>query len=209
MMNEQGMFDGSESRLPRPRGVWLVLVLAAVWLAPTPSPGRTLGRITLPDHIKVAGTRLQLVGLGRWSRFFDTRYMVGLYLVRPPQGDKAALKPDRVKQLRIEFLAGSVTRSQFADGLNQGLFDNNPPATLKKLAPEIKQFMGLLARINTARRGRLVLTYVPREGTTILFNRRKLGVIKGPGFMTALFSVWLGENPVSARLKRRLLGGRP
>jgi hypothetical protein len=209
MTDERGMFHGSESHPPGPRRFWLALVLVAIWLAPAPCPGRTLGGITLPDRIEVAGTRLQLVGLGRWRRFFDTRYLVGLYLVRPPKSEKAALRPNQIKQLRIEFPAKNLTRSRFVDGLNQGLYDNNPPATLAKLAPQIKKFLSLLSKINTARHGRLVLTYLPREGTTVYFNRRKLGVIEGHQFMTALFSVWLGENPVSAGLKRHLLGGRP
>jgi hypothetical protein len=180
--------------------------VAALCLTPGPSPGRTLDKITLPDQVKVSGQELKLVGMGRWRRFFKTLYVAGLYLPRSRKSATTALEADQARQIRIVFPAKGLTRQRFVDALNQGLFDNNKAETLKKLGPRIEKFFAFLARIKLKRPARLVLTYLPKKGTAVFFGPEKLGVIKGRDFMTALFAVWLGENPVSDGLKRCLLG---
>ena len=40
----------------------------------------------------------------------------------------------------------------------------------------------------------------------VKYNAKRLGLIKGSAFMKAIYRVWLGENPASSSLKRKLLG---
>ena len=53
----------------------------------------------------------------------------------------------------------------------------------------------------------IVLTYVPGRGTVVSVKGAEKGVIEGKDFADALFSVWLGPNPVQEDLKLALLGG--
>jgi hypothetical protein len=52
----------------------------------------------------------------------------------------------------------------------------------------------------------IVLTYVPGKGTSVSAKGQDKGVIEGKDFADALFSVWLGGNPVQEDLKKALLG---
>jgi hypothetical protein len=51
-----------------------------------------------------------------------------------------------------------------------------------------------------------VLDYVPGTGTTVTVKGAKKGTIAGADFMKALWSVYLGANPPTAKLKSGLLG---
>jgi hypothetical protein len=52
----------------------------------------------------------------------------------------------------------------------------------------------------------LALTYVPDKGTVVSGGGKET-VIPGKDFADALFTVWLGPDPVDGDLKRKLLGG--
>ena len=66
----------------------------------------------------------------------------------------------------------------------------------------------LAAMIPNVEKGdEIVLTYVPGKGTVVSAKNAEKGVIEGKDFADALFSVWLGAEPVQADLKTALLGG--
>jgi hypothetical protein len=50
------------------------------------------------------------------------------------------------------------------------------------------------------------LTYIPGKGTTLSYNTIPLGTIEGIEFSKALFSIWIGENPIDEGFRDRLLG---
>ena len=52
----------------------------------------------------------------------------------------------------------------------------------------------------------IVLTYVPGKGTILTARGQQKGVVEGKDFADALFSVWLGGDPVQGDLKKALLG---
>jgi hypothetical protein len=60
---------------------------------------------------------------------------------------------------------------------------------------------------NVGNGDQILLTYVPGKGTVVSAKGAEKGVIEGKDFADALFSVWLGPNPVQADLKTALLGG--
>jgi hypothetical protein len=55
---------------------------------------------------------------------------------------------------------------------------------------------------------RYTLTYAPGWGTELALNGEPLGRIAGPDFASAVFSIWLGDEPMDKPLKRRLLTPR-
>jgi hypothetical protein len=52
---------------------------------------------------------------------------------------------------------------------------------------------------------RYALTYLPGVGTELARNGRRLGVIEGADFSSALFAIWLGERALDDSLRRQLL----
>ena len=51
-----------------------------------------------------------------------------------------------------------------------------------------------------------VLVYDPSTGVTVHKNGAAQGTIQGVAFKKALFGIWLGNNPVDAGLKTKLVG---
>jgi hypothetical protein len=52
----------------------------------------------------------------------------------------------------------------------------------------------------------ILLAYVPGKGTSVSIRGTEKGTVEGKDFTDALFSVWLGANPVQEDLKKALLG---
>ena len=52
---------------------------------------------------------------------------------------------------------------------------------------------------------RSALSYVPGEGTTLWINGRSIISIKGKDFARLYFRIWLGEQPISERMRDALL----
>ena len=51
-----------------------------------------------------------------------------------------------------------------------------------------------------------MLHYAPNTGVTVSKNGAVQGTVQGVAFKRALFSIWLGNNPVDAGLKTKLVG---
>ena len=75
-------------------------------------------------------------------------------------------------------------------------------------APGAKFFTFLFATmIPDVKEGdELAFNWVPDKGVQVLVRGTERGTIEGRDFADALFSVWLGPNPVQEDLKKALLG---
>jgi hypothetical protein len=60
---------------------------------------------------------------------------------------------------------------------------------------------------NVAEGDDMVMTYVPGKGTVVSVKGLEKGTIEGKDFADALFTVWLGADPVQENLKADLLKG--
>ena len=52
----------------------------------------------------------------------------------------------------------------------------------------------------------IVLDYRPTIGTTVIIKEQVKGIIVGKEFNDALLKIWLGNEPVTGKLKKQLLG---
>ena len=73
------------------------------------------------------------------------------------------------------------------------------------LKPRLEKFKSMIPDVEKG--DQILLTYVPGKGTMVSAKAAEKGVIEGKDFADALFSVWLGANPVQVDLKTALLGG--
>jgi hypothetical protein len=53
---------------------------------------------------------------------------------------------------------------------------------------------------------RYSLTYIPGKGTELALNGEPKGTIEGADFAAAVFSIWLGPEPINESFKRHILG---
>ncbi|MBX5482904.1 MAG: chalcone isomerase family protein [Myxococcaceae bacterium] len=172
--------------------------IATVALLSTPALARELKGVTLAETANTDGQELKLTGAGVRNKWFFDVYVIGLYLADPAKDPLS----DQAKQVKLVLLR-DLSKEKIGDAIREG-FEKNSAAEMPKLKDRLDKLIGVLT--DGKRGDSLVLTYVPGTGTVVSGKGKKLTTIEGADFARALFSVWLGKNPVDEGLKNELLG---
>ena len=176
----------------------LVLSLAAaITLA-----GEVAG-VKMPDSVTVEGKTLKLNGAGLRKKMVFKVYVAGLYLEAPSKDPSAILTSDQIKSMRLWILR-SLKGSQITEAIVEG-FEKNSKAQMGALKARLEKFNAMFPDVQEG--DQIEMTYVPGKGTVVTAKGTEKGVVEGKDFADALFSVWLGPNPVQEDLKKALLGG--
>ena len=182
---------------------WIsTLALLAATSAALAAPGPIAG-VTMPDTITIEGKSLKLNGMGLRTKVVFKVYVAGLYLEAPSKDAAAVLAADQVRSIRLAVLR-SLKGSQVMEAIEEG-FEKNSKAQIAALKPRLDQLGKMVP--NVEKGDDIVMTYVPGKGTVVSVKGGEKGVIEGKDFADALFSVWLGANPVQEDLKKELLRG--
>jgi hypothetical protein len=175
----------------------LALLLAA------PVAAGTLAGVTLPDKTDAHGQSLVLNGMGLRTKLFIKVYVGGLYL---PQKEKSAQKilgNDAPRQMVLSFIY-DVSKDQMCDAWKEGLEANTPNA-----AAEVKKnFATLCSWMDGVGKGqKLVLTYIPNEGTHVETGGKAKGTLPGKPTADAILATWIGPDPAPGKdFKNAVLG---
>ena len=138
-------------------------------------------------------------GTARWG--FIKLYDASLRM--PPSTTRQSLLADDAP-LQLEFCyARSLTVDNFVDGANQVLPDNLP-TDLARAVAQLHQAYQPVSQGDC-----YVLDYQPEIGTALILNDNELTRISTPGFKAIYFGIWIGDNPLSDRLKNNLLANVP
>jgi hypothetical protein len=178
----------------------LVLIL---FVAATAALAVEIAGVKPPDTITVEGKTLKLNGAGLRTKVVFKVYVAALYLETPSKDPAAIVSSDQVKSMRLSILR-SLKGSQVSEAIEEG-FEKNSKAQMAALKPRLTKLGSLIP--NVEKGDELELSYVPGKGTVVTVKGAEKGVIEGKDFADALFSVWLGANPVQEDLKKDLLKG--
>ena len=163
--------------------------------------------VELEPTAQVGGQLLQLNGAGLRTRAFFKVYVAGLYVPQKSNSAAALLAQKGPRRVAITMLR-DVDADTFSTAVSDGLEANHTPQQLAGFKAQIAMLQANLKAIGVARKGRLIhFDFSPEGGTRILVDGQQKGsAIPGHDFFTAVLRNWIGENPVDAGLKRRLLG---
>jgi hypothetical protein len=177
-------------------------LLALIPLLSAPAGAAQIEGVEFPDRRFVSGSALELVGLGLLRyRVFIKGYVAGLYL---PEGvGSGAVLDDVPRRLEIEYF-WSIPAEDFVRATRAGMARNLDAATLERFRERIERLNALYDHVEPG--DRYSLTYVPGEGTELALNGTPRGRIEGAEFSSALFAIWLGDQPLDRSLRDQLLG---
>jgi chalcone isomerase-like protein len=166
---------------------------------------REVAGVRLPERVQVGEKELVLNGMGLRTRtIFDVKvYVAGLYLENRSRDAAQVISSEAVKRVELTFLR-DLDRSRITDAIAEG-FEQNSKADMPRLQARLQQLQKLIPDVKKG--NELQITYVPGQGTAVSVKGVEKGVIEGKDFADALFSVWLGRDPVDKELKKALLGG--
>lgn len=179
----------------------LLLVLA---LAPAPAPAAVeVEGVRFADTVVVGDERLDLRGasLLRW-RIVVKAYAAALYL--PPDAASSDVLADVPRRLEIEYF-WPVAAEDFGRAADALLAERLAPDRLASLRSRLDELHASYEPVEPG--DRYTLTYRPGRGTELARNGRALASIPGADFAEAYFGLWLGPEPIDARLREALLGG--
>jgi hypothetical protein len=187
-----------------------VLAKLAVALAaalPLAAAAAEVGGVKIDDKVRVGGADLLLNGAGVRTRVIVKVYAGGLYLAEKKGTAADVLAAAGPKRVGITMLR-DVGGSTFTESLNEGFRNNNPPADVERMKPQLDELMGAINALGEAKKGQVIaLDFVPGAGTTVLVNGEMKGKsIPGDDFYRALLRIWLGDKPADADLKKGMLG---
>ena len=179
----------------------LSLILALSFAAPASAV--EVAGVKVADTSVAEGKTLKLNGAGLRTRLMFKVYVAGLYLETPSKDAAGVVAADQVKRIELSILR-SLKGSQVSEAIEEG-FEKNSKSQMPALRARLADLEKMIPDV--AKGDVIALTYAPGKGTVVAVRGAENGVIPGKDFGDALFSVWLGANPVQEDLKTKLLGG--
>lgn len=168
---------------------------------PDPRSGLEVEGVRFDRNSPAGDTSLELLNavLLRYRVVFKA-YVAGLYLA-PGVSPERALE-DVPRRLEIEYF-WAIKGDDFRKVTFRGIERNVEPEVYAALMPSIERLNSFYRDVEPG--DRYAITYLPGVGTELSLNGETLGVVEGADFAAALFSIWLGEDPLDRKLKDRLL----
>ena len=161
-----------------------------------------IGSVKFDQNYRVSATELELRGVGLLKYLgFIKAYAGALYLEEGAPIDEV-LK-DRAKRIEVEYLR-NFKGEDFGPATVKMMEKNVDKETINRLRDKIDYHNSLYEDVKPG--DRYALTYIPGRGTELALNGQPKGTIEGAEFATALFSIWIGDNPIDTSFKRQILG---
>jgi hypothetical protein len=176
------------------------LVLLLCFCA-VPSLAGELEGVKMPDDVLVEGHALKLNGMGLRKKFIINVYVAGLYVEHPNKDASAILGTDETRRVDMVMLR-DLDAATIVEAIRTG-FDKNAKAQLPGLQERLDAFCKIVPNVKKGQT--LTISYVPGKGTSIA-GAGGATMITGKDFADALFSVWIGKEPVDDTLKKGMLG---
>jgi hypothetical protein len=98
-----------------------------------------------------------------------------------------------------------LERDKIVEAVQEGFQKNSGP-DMPRLQARLGQFLKAIPDLKGGQQ--IVITYLPGSGTLLKAGRGEEISIAGKDFADALFSVWLGRQPVDDDLKGEMLRNR-
>ena len=179
----------------------LVGPLLAALLA-LPASAKELHGVKAPETVTAGGKELKLNGLGLRKKAFFKVYVAALYVENVTKDAAAILAADTVRRDEMTLLR-DLEKGKIVDAMNDG-FKKNSGDGFAKLKERLDKFTAGIPDLKEGEK--LTLLYVPGTGTSVSGGSGAAMSVEGKDFADALFSVWIGKEPVSEGLRDGMLG---
>ena len=207
-VDSRRVFTGARALCQGLLGVALMALVAFVFLpSANAATAVTVEDQTFPGEASVAGTPLQLNGVGLRAAFIYKVYLAGLYLPTRAATGAAAIAEPGPKRLQVRLLMDGPS-DQFAKAFTGGIAKRTPADQVAAMKDRIDAFDRTLRSVGNVRKGDVVdLDYTPAAGLTMAVNGKPYGApVPGADLYAALLNIFVGERPVDARMKAGMLG---
>ena len=181
----------------------LLACAAALALAAAPLFAASVDGVHIPDTVTVGSKTLKLNGAGVRRKMIVRVYVAALYLENTSKDAAAIIASNETKSIHMHMMR-AVEGPKISGAIVEG-FENNSNSLMAALRPRLEQLSKMIPDVKEG--DEIDLTWLPDQGTVVNVRGTDKGTIEGRDFADALFSVWLGSNPVQDDLKAALTAG--
>lgn len=167
------------------------------------APAAELAGVSLPDTVELGGQQLVLNGAGLREFMWIDIYVGGLYLPEKTTNPKSAIDADVPKRIVMHFIYKRVPSDKMVATFREG---RARQSGIDDLAPQYTKLEAIMSR-DVMSGERVVIDYVPGQGTRIVMNGKVEATLEGAKFMRSLWTIFLGDPPANETLKKGMLGG--
>ena len=189
-----------------------LIALAALLFLPSANAATATAPITLEDQTfaagaNVAGSALQLNGVGLRAAFIYKVYLAALYLPTHAATSQQVLAETGAKRVQVRLLMDGPS-DEFAKAFTGGIAKRTPADQVVAMKDRIAAFDRILRSVGKVRKGDIVdLDYAPGVGLTMALNGRTVGTpVPGADLYAALLNIFVGDRPVDPKMKAGMLG---
>lgn len=149
----------------------------------------------------IGGEEVPLAGLGHLTFWGFSVYTAAFYadLETIQAGDYI----DAGRTRLVLVYSRSISRDDFIKSTRKAL-EKNPDVDMEALADRIERLNAMY--VDVERGDYYEITYTAGGETEISLNGEVRGTFEGEDFALAFFGIWLGEEPLSDKLREELLG---
>ncbi len=163
-----------------------------------------VGRTVMEYEIIREGEELKMNGAGTRNMLFVELYSAGLYLKERNNDAIATAFDNETMSIRIKITSKLINRDTMIkaieDGFEKATDENTLP--LKERINKVSEYYA-----KPIKKGDILeLVYIKDKGVHCYYNEELYGIIEGQDFKFALFKIWLGDDPVSTDLKKKMMG---
>lgn len=164
--------------------------------------------VQLADSAQASGGNLVLNGAGlRTKAGLFSVYVIGLYLPGKTQDAQSVINARQARRITI-VMKRDVAGSTLLNAFHEGLEANLSPQELQALKPKLYQLDTIFGEFKEVKEKDIINLDFGADGSTqISVNGQPKDAIPGADLSSALLKIWLGQNPVQADLKQKLLKG--
>ena len=160
-----------------------------------------LAGVPVADSASVGGQTLVLNGVGLREKYYFDIYVGALYLPGKTTSGASAIAQDVPKRIQMTFIYSAVTKAQLEETYDEDLQYMPDPAAVKDRFETLKSYLSDVVAGDV-----ITYDYVPGTGTSVTVKGKNMGTIAGKDFMEALWTIYLGTHPPTAKLKSGMLG---
>lgn len=174
-----------------------VLITAAVNLHPAEIDG-----VYFKDEYQAGKRMLELRGYAVLNYMLVIKAYAGaLYIEKNTASDTALNDVHRILEL---YYFHKISAEDFRESTSEMIKRNTTENEFMQLSEKLVTFNNLYKDVKPGDRYRA--EYIPGRGTTLYLNGQPLGTVTGAGFSKAIFSIWLGRDPIDKKFRDELLG---
>lgn len=180
----------------------LILVLLVCSMVPqAQSKGKSK---KMPENISAEKEQLVLNGWGVRKKFYIDLFEGGLYLTERSKDANKIIQADDPMSIRIHVISDLITGKRLEENMRSE-FDRVTNGNWGAHKANIETVMNAFKEdIN---KGDVFdLVYLPGSGLTIYKNNKEQALVKSLDFKKLLYSIWLGDDPQDAKLKKGMMG---